>query len=413
MNLIYNTAIRFYRLAVKIVAHKNDKADKMIAGQKRTLQIIKDKISPTSQPIWIHASSLGEFEQGRPLIEMIKREYPNQKILLSFFSPSGYEVRKDYPIVDAVCYLPFDTPANARQFINAVNPSMAIFIKYEFWGNYLQTLKEKNIPTFIISAIFRHTQSFFKPYGAMFRNMLKCYTTIFVQDEESKTLLNSIGQDKVEIMGDTRFDRVTDILAASHDFPAIEEFSENHFTLIMGSSWQPDEDIVFEYFNAHPEMRIIIAPHEINEQRIDGIIAKLNQPAMRYSQLKEGEKINTNVLIIDGFGILASCYRYADVAYIGGGFGVGIHNINEAAVYSIPVIFGPNHKKFKEARDLISIEGAFEINSNREFSSIMNKFITNPDYLEKSGKAAGEYISKNLGATKRIFDKIKHQFRQI
>lgn len=406
MNPIYNLAIQSYRLAVKLATVKVKKARLMLDGQKQTFDIIARSFGADERPIWIHASSLGEFEQGRPLIEMIRRNHPGTKIILSFFSPSGYEVRKNYTEVDAVCYLPFDTPSNAKRFVKMVNPRIAIFIKYEFWGNYLQQLKRKGIPTFIISAIFRETQSFFKPWGGMFRGMLKCYTKLYLQDNHSKRLLESIGITNTEVLGDTRFDRVTDILASTSDFPQIEKFAKSgSTTLIMGSSWQPDEDVVLPYFEAHDDMRLIIAPHEIHESRIEGLMAKLKRKAVRYSQLKPGETINADILIIDCFGILASCYRYGDIAYIGGGFGVGIHNINEAAVYGMPVIFGPNYKKFKEAHDLIALGGAFSINSSNQFSSLMDK-LTDKAYLQKTGNIAGEYIKSNLGATKAIYQEL-------
>lgn len=406
MNLLYNTAISAYRLGVKIVAHRNEKAQKMLTGQAETFDIIQNHIKPTDKYIWIHASSLGEFEQGRPLIEMIKRNNPTQKILLTFFSPSGYEVRKNYSKVDVICYLPFDLPKNVNRFLDIVKPEIAIFIKYEFWGNYLQGLHERGIPAYIISAIFRPTQSFFKPYGATFRNMLKCYTTIFVQDEESQQLLSTIGITNVKIMGDTRFDRVTDILAGCKPFPTVKEFVKDSFTLIVGSSWQPDEDIYIPYFNSHPEIKLIIAPHELSPARIKEITSRITRPVQLYSTANEETIANAECLIIDCYGILSSCYRYAKVAYIGGGFGVGIHNINEAAVYGIPVVFGPNYRKFKEAHDLIANGGAFTIASSQEFSSLMDNLTANPTYCATHGTIAGQYIEKNLGATIGIYNDI-------
>lgn len=407
MNFIYNIAISAYKLGVNVVAHRNVKAKKMLAGQSQTLKVIQEKINPKEKYIWIHASSLGEFEQGRPFIELVKRNNPSQKIILTFFSPSGYEVRKDYPNADIICYLPFDLPGNVTRFLDLVKPCMAVFIKYEFWGNYLEQLQKRNIPTYLISAIFRPTQLFFKPYGGMFRNMLKCYTAIFVQDEKSSELLSSIGIHNMKIMGDTRFDRVTDILSICKKLPVVDSFSrQSPFTLIAGSSWQADEDIFIPFFNSHPEIKLIIAPHELSEERLNNIKSRLARPFILYSQADEASVKNADCLILDCFGILSSSYRYADVAYIGGGFGIGIHNINEAAVYGIPVIFGPNHGKFKEAHDLIASGGGFSIDNSEDFSKLMTSFITDKDYLETHGKVAADYIKNNIGATKRIYNYI-------
>lgn len=403
MNPLYNLAIRLYKNGVKLASLKMEKARLMIEGQQHTFDIIAEKLDKGDKPIWIHASSLGEFEQGRPLIEMIKRNFPNEKILLTFFSPSGYEVRKNYNGADAVCYLPFDTPENARRFVSTVQPRMAIFVKYEFWGNYLSQLKSAGVPTYIISAIFRPGQIFFKSWGGMFRKMLGCFDTLFIQDDESKRLLEGIGVNNTVVAGDTRFDRVTDIMASTSDFPAVKEFAEKQFTLIMGSSWEPDEEIVYEHFNRHPEMKLIVAPHVISEEHIKSILSRSERKAVRYSTLKPGDKIDGDILIIDCFGILSSCYRYANAAYIGGGFGVGIHNINEAAVYGIPVVFGPNYSKFKEARDLIAQGGAFSISDKGSYASLADRFLTDRSYLAEAGATAARYIKSNLGATTKIY----------
>lgn len=406
MNFVYNTAIRLYSFGAKVFALKDKKANLMISGQKKTMEILRNEIDPNDKYVWIHVSSLGEFEQGRPLIEMIKRENPNQKILLTFFSPSGYEVCKNYQLADTICYLPFDTPSKVKKFLDAVNIDKAIFVKYEFWGNYLSQLKKRGIPTYIISAIFRPTQMFFKPYGGMFRKMLNCYNTIFVQDQESQDLLASIGVTNVEICGDTRFDRVTDILENKVDLPIVETFTRSQYTLFVGSSWQPDEDFIIPFFNSHPEMKMVIAPHEISEERINGILAKIKRPVALYTKSTLESAADADCLIIDCFGILSKSYRFATVVYVGGGFGVGIHNINEAAVYGVPVIFGPKYHKFKEARDLIKLEGAFCVNNAKEYSEIMDKLISDGNFLAKHGEIAGEYIKKHLGATKKIFAKI-------
>jgi 3-deoxy-D-manno-octulosonic-acid transferase len=407
MNPIYNLGIAAYQMAVRMVAKRNPKAAKMVVGQARTFSVLERRIDQsTGGYIWIHASSLGEFEQGRPLIEMIKREHPQQKILLTFFSPSGYEVRRNYKGADVVCYLPFDLPHNVKKFLDIVKPQMAIFIKYEFWGNYLNELKHRGIRTYIISAIFRKSQLFFKPWGLMFRRMLKCYTTLYVQDEQSRALLESIKITNVKITGDTRFDRVTDILAGCTPLPIVEKFTSGMPTLIIGSSWQPDEDIIIPYFNEHPEFKLIIAPHEFSHERLDAIMGRLNRPVTLYTQTNENAVAKSDCLILDCFGILSSAYRYAQIAYIGGGFGAGIHNLNEAAVYGIPVIFGPNYNKFKEAHDLIACQGGFSIMGEEDFARLMARFDKEPDFLAKSGKIAGDYIKSNLGATEKIFKEI-------
>lgn len=400
----YNLGIKAYRLGVRLAAIRNKKARLMLEGQKRTFLQLQQKLTPGSRYIWIHASSLGEFEQGRPLIERIKKETPDAHIVLSFFSPSGYEVRKGYDKVDAVCYLPFDVPSEVKRFIDLLNPSMAIFVKYEFWGNYLSELHRRGIPTYIISAIFRDTQIFFRPWGGMFRGMLKCFTRIFVQNEESRQLLKTINIDNVEVAGDTRFDRVADVRAAAKEFPVIAAFSAgSEFTLVMGSSWQPDEDIVIPYFNSHPGMKLIIAPHEFDASRLHTLKNKVHRKAGLYSETSAESAKGLDCLIIDCFGILSSLYRYGQMAYVGGGFGAGIHNINEAAVYGIPVVFGPKFGKFAEARDLIAIGGGHCIHDEHEFAELMNKMLSNKAALENSGNIAGNYISTHTGATDRIY----------
>lgn len=406
MNALYNLGISLYSLAVKVAALRNRKARLMADGQAQTFARLAAEIDSTASYIWIHVSSLGEFEQGRPLIEMIKRHNPDRKILLTFFSSSGYETCKNYPLADVICYLPFDRRANARRLLDAVKVEKAIFVKYEFWGNYLEELRRRDIPTYIISAIFRPTQAFFKPWGGMFRKMLNCYTRLFVQDEESRVLLEGIGVTNVDVYGDTRFDRVTDILDNHVDLPIIESFSRGSFTLFVGSSWEPDEEFLIPYFNSHPELKMVLAPHELGKDRIEGIIQKLKRPYALYTKASPEEAADVDCLIIDCFGILSKSYRFATVAYVGGGFGVGIHNINEAAVYGIPVVFGPKYQKFKEARDLIALEGAFTVANGNEYAEILNRMLSDGDYLKRHGEIAGRYIKDNLGATQRIFDKI-------
>ena len=403
---MYNFFIFLYNIGVWIATFFSKKVSTMWKGEHDTFRILEEKVDPNGKYIWFHAASLGEFEQGRPIMEKIKREHPEYKILLTFFSPSGYEVRKDYPLADVVCYLPMDKPSLVRRFLDAVKIEKAFFVKYEFWGNYLSELKRRGIPTYIISAIFRPTQAFFKWYGATFRRMLGCYDMLFVQDEESRALLAGIGVDNVVVAGDTRFDRVTDILEDHTDLPVVESFSRGAFTLFVGSSWQPDEDFIIPYFNKHPEMKMVLAPHEISEDRISGILTGLKRPAVCYTKTTPEEAAEADCLIIDCYGILSKSYRFATVAYVGGGFGVGIHNINEAAVYGIPVVFGPKYGKFKEARDLIALEGAFTVSGGDEYALVMNRLLSDGEYLKKHGEIAGGYIRDNLGATRRIYDAI-------
>lgn len=404
MTPFYDFAIHLYSLGVKIASLRHEKARKIIDGQAVTMQRLKKELSPEGGYIWIHAASLGEFEQGRPLIEMIRRNHPDAKILLTFFSPSGYEVRHNFPLVDAVVYLPFDTKKNVRQFLDTVKPRMAIFVKYEFWGNYLTELKLRGIPTYIISAIFRKSQPFFKPWGGEFRKMLTYFTHIYVQDEGSRELLAGIGIKNVTVAGDTRFDRVTDIMESCVEIPQAAALTRDaSLTIVAGSTWPPDESYLLPCFNAHPGMKLIIAPHEVNEERIVAIESQLNRPSCRLSTATPEEAAKCDCIIVDCYGKLSSAYRYGNIAYIGGGFGVGIHNLNEAAVYDIPVIFGPHYHKFKEARDLIKCKGGFSFSNKEEFDAIIEPIVNDKKLREQYGKNAGNYIKENLGATRIIY----------
>lgn len=420
MNPLYNTGIGLYGMAAKIASWRSVKVRKMIRGQHRTLATLKRRLGSRPGCIWFHASSLGEFEQGRPMIERLRREHPDRPILLSFFSPSGFEVRKNYPNVDAVVYLPFDTPKRVKKFLDAARPSMAIFIKYEFWGNYLQELRRRGIPTYIISSIFRPGQRFFRPGGGMFRRMLRCFDRLYVQDERSRRLLKVIGVENVTVAGDTRFDRVTDVMRTTVDIPGFPAFG-NGFRLkfIAGSSWEADEDIYVPWLNSHPDVAFIIAPHEFNETRLEALRNRFCRQVMLLSEwVSEIKRHNTpggelpphlksvSGIIIDSFGKLSSLYRYADIAYIGGGFGAGIHNLNEAAVYGIPVIFGPNHAKFKEASDLIDCGGGFSIGSVGEFFETIDTLTSSEDSLKHAGNSAAQYIRSNLGATDLIYNEL-------
>ena len=405
--MIYNLGIHIYQLGIRLAGLFSDKPAKMVKGHREAYDLLKNKIDRNARYIWFHAASLGEFEQGRPLIERIRQEYPQYKILQTFFSPSGYEVRKNYEGADIVCYLPMDTPGNAKKFINLVNPCMVFFVKYEFWKNYLNTLYNKGVPVYSVSSIFRPNQIFFRWYGKGYQQVLKTFEHLFVQNEESKKLLANIGVMNTTVVGDTRFDRVLDICAAAKQLPLVQKFKGDALTFVAGSSWGPDEDIFIKYFNAHPEMKLIIAPHVVNDSHMKEIVSKLQRPCIRYTQATEENVQQADCLIIDCYGLLSSIYRYGEISYIGGGFGVGIHNVLEAAVYGIPVIFGPNNKKFREAQHLLANKGGFEVNGYEDFEVLMDKFLTDEAYLQASGQAAGDYVKNNSGAMEKIMDYVK------
>ena len=409
MKLIYNFGIYCYKQLVALAGMRNAKARKLTQGQKGIFDYLSQHADPQGGYLWIHASSLGEFEQGRPLIEAIRKARPDTRILLTFFSPSGYEVRKNYPGADLVCYLPFDLPGNVKRFLDLTRPTQAIFIKYEFWANYLNELKRRNIPTYSISAIFRPNQVFFRFYGGYFRRILRNFTHLYIQNEQSRQLLAGIGITNVSVVGDTRFDRVSDIRLSAKDLPVIEAFAQGKKVLVVGSSWPKDEDIFIDYFNRHPELHLIIAPHEIHESHITEILGKLKRPTVRYTQTDEAEAATADCLIVDCFGLLSSIYQYGQMAYIGGGFGVGIHNVPEAAVYGIPVVFGPNYRKFQEAKDLIADQGAFSISTPDEFEKLMQHFENGEEYRRQCGENAATYIYTHTGATKTILTGIAQE----
>lgn len=405
--MIYNLVIYIYLFGVKLAALFSSKPAKMVKGHREVFDILRDKIDRNARYIWFHAASLGEFEQGRPLIERIRKEHPEYRILQTFFSPSGYEVRKNYQGADIVCYLPFDTPRNVRRFIEMVNPCMVFFIKYEFWQNYLNTLYKKGIPVYSVSSIFRPNQIFSRWYGKDYRKVLKTFSHLFVQNEVSEKMLASIGVTDVTIVGDTRFDRVLDICTVAKDLPLVKAFKGNSKTFVAGSSWGPDEDIFIRYFNEHPEMKLVIAPHVVSDSHLKEIMEKVKRPCVRYTEATEENVSKADCLIIDCYGLLSSIYRYGEISYIGGGFGVGIHNVLEAAVYGIPVIFGPNNKKFREAQHLLEKKGGFEINDYEEFKRLMDRFLTDNSYLQQAGNAAGDYVKNNSGALEKIMKAIR------
>ena len=410
---MYSFAIHLYAFTVALISPFHRKARMMRLGQWKTNGILREKIDQKAKYIWVHASSLGEFEQGRPLIEKIKAQYPDYKILLTFFSPSGFEVRKNYDGADVICYLPFDTPYRVKKFLNLARPEMAVFIKYEFWSNYLHELKRRDIPVYIISSIFRPDQVFFKWYGKNYSKVLHCFNHLFVQDEHSAGLLKTLGVENVTVCGDTRFDRVIDVRNQAREIPTVSRFvaqtSGKSYTLVAGSSWPQDEEIFIPYFNQHPELKLIIAPHEIHQEHLLYIESLLKRPSVRLSDVMNDPKLLTgkDCLIIDSFGMLSSIYRYGDIAYIGGGFGRGIHNTLEAAVYGMPVLFGPKYRKFKEASDLITSGGGFSVNSAQEFTDKMNVLLTDEVALKTAGKAAGDFVNTKAGVTDAILAALK------
>lgn len=411
MTLLYNITMLIYQSFIWLASKfNNKKAELFLTGRKDVFALLEQKRLPGERYIWFHAASLGEFEQGRPLIESLKVSHPEYKIILTFFSPSGYEVRKNYSGADIICYLPLDLSWNAKRFLDIVQPDYAIFIKYEFWMNFLLELKKRAIKTYIVSAIFRESQLFFKWYGGYYRNLLKSFNHLFVQNDESVRLLHSIGFDNVTKVGDTRFDRVADIASNAKELPIVQLFKSDKKVLVAGSSWPNDEEILLSYFNQNKDIKLIIAPHEIHEEHLQSIISKLQRPYVRYTQATTENVSDADCLIIDCFGLLSSVYRYGEVAYIGGGFGVGIHNILEAAVYGIPVIFGPNYKKFQEAVDLIELGGAFSISDYTGFSRLMSDLLVDNSSLYASSAAiSNDYSQRNRGATIKVLDIILKQ----
>ena len=406
--MIYNLIIYLYLLGVAVYSRFNEKVRKMWRGERDAFRVLREKVDPSAQYVWFHAASLGEFEQGRPLMEQLRRDHPEYKILLTFFSPSGYEVRKNYEGADIICYLPLDTITNARRFLRTIRPVMAFFIKYEFWYNYLHILKHRGVPVYSVSSIFRPDQVFFKWYGRQYGRVLHCFTHFFVQNEISKELLAKIGITDVSVVGDTRFDRVLQIKEAAKQLPIVEEFVSNNEVgvFVAGSSWPPDEEIFIKYFNQHPKWKLIIAPHVIGEDHLRQIEKLLEgRKVLRYTSAAEKMVNDYDVLIINCFGLLSSIYRYGDVAYVGGGFGVGIHNLLEAAVWDVPVFFGPNNQKFQEAQGLKK-SGGFEISNYEDFARQMDRFAADAEELRAQGKKAGSFVESLSGATAKVLASI-------
>ncbi|WP_278587583.1 3-deoxy-D-manno-octulosonic acid transferase [Segatella oris] len=405
---MYNIVIYLYLIGVAIASLFNKKVKKMWAGERQAVKVLKEKVDPEARYIWFHAASLGEFEQGRPLIEHLRETHPEYKILLTFFSPSGYEVRKNYEGADIICYLPLDTIRNARRFLRAVKPVMAFFIKYEFWYNYLHILQHRGVPTYSVSSIFRPDQIFFQWYGRQYGRVLKCFTHFFVQNMESKALLAKLGITDVDVVGDTRFDRVLQIKEASKQLPIVEQFTAHaQKVFVAGSSWLPDEEIFIKYFDIHKDWKLIIAPHVISDEHLSQIFELLKgRRVVRYTEATEDNVKDAEVLIIDCFGLLSSIYHYGTVSYVGGGFGVGIHNVLEAAVWDIPVVFGPNNKHFQEAQGLMLVQGGFEIKDYQSFRDLMMRFETDAFFLQNAGENAGAFVKSRAGATAKVMENV-------
>jgi len=403
MIFFYNLIIHTYNLLLRIASLFNPKAKQWIIGRKHIFDEIKSKISRQKPIIWFHCASLGEFEQGRPVIEACREKFPGHQILLTFFSPSGFEIRKNYPGADFIFYLPIDTSVNAKRFVKIVKPEIAIFVKYEFWFNYLRQLKKENIPVIVVSAIFRPGQRFFKWWGTWQLKILKTITRFFVQDEASAELLRHVGIDQVTIGGDTRFDRVYQVASQKKPFPLVKTFAADSKIILAGSTWPADEDILIEFIRKKPVgVKFIFAPHEVHEERLKTLINKLPETVTRFSNADDTNISIYQILIIDNIGFLSHLYQYADIAYIGGGFGVGIHNILEAATFGNPIVFGPNYQKFREARELIEIGGAFTISCSNAFLVLIDSLLKNESLRQKCSDISKDYVETKRGATGHI-----------
>jgi len=407
MKFLYNLIVFKVSILLRIVALFNNKIKLFVDGRKEVFKQIE--VLRNQNTIWFHAASLGEFEQARPIIEEVKNNYKNYKILVTFFSPSGYEIRKNYNLADVICYLPLDSKSNAKKFVEIVNPKMAIFVKYEFWPNFLKELKNKNSTTILISGILREKQVFFKWYGQFMRNALNSFDHFFVQDKNSKKLLESINFKNVTIAGDTRFDRVSRILTQDNSIDFIDEFKENKYTIVAGSSWIQDEELIVDYINNHAskEEKFIIAPHNIKTDAILELQNSIEKATILYSKKENKDLTNYQVFIIDTIGILTKIYAAADIAYVGGGLKTGLHNILEPATFGIPVVIGNKYDKFKEAVDLVAANGCISISNQQEFTEVLLKLKTDPDFRKESGAINSNYIQENLGATKKIMNYLK------
>lgn len=411
MLILYNLIVQIATFLLKIVALFSPKIKLFTEGRKPVFEILSAKIKATDKTIWFHAASLGEYEQGLPVIEKIKEKYPKHKIVISFFSPSGYEVRKNNLVADATVYLPLDTKKNASKFISLVHPEMVFFIKYEYWPNYLNVLRKLNIPTYLISGIFRENQMFFKWYGGFYRKALESFTYFFVQNESSKKLLLELGKTNIAVSGDTRFDRVMAILDKDNTLDFIETFKNNSLTIVVGSSWPKDENLLVKYINTSSEnVKFIIAPHNIKSEQIQELKHSISKKVVLFSEKENKNLIDFDVFIIDTIGILTKIYSYADIAYVGGGFGnPGVHNLLEPATFGIPIVIGPNYSHFAEATALVNIGGCISITNQTELNNAFTKLIVNNNLREEKGSICSSFVQKNKGATSIILNQITNK----
>ncbi len=413
MLFLYNLIVVFTSQVVKLLAIFSPKMKLFVDGRKEVFTILQNKIAATDKTIWFHAASLGEYEQGLPVIEKIKIKYPNHKIVVTFFSPSGYEVRKNNTVADATVYLPLDTKSNAKKFIQAIHPELVFFIKYEYWPNYLNELQKLNIKTYLISGIFRENQAFFKGYGGFYRNALKTFDYFFVQNESSKKLLQSIGFNNVKISGDTRFDRVVSILERDNSLDFIEQFRDSStalgktITVVIGSSWPKDENLLVNYINNAPDnVKFILAPHNIKSEQIQELKNSITKKTILFSEKENQNLSEFQIFIIDTIGILTKIYSYADIAYVGGGFGTaGLHNILEPATFGVPIIIGPNYSNFAEAIALVHQEGCVSVSNSNELYETFDNLISNEDIRHEKGHICATFVQMNKGATEVV---LKH-----
>ena len=411
MLFLYNLVVLLAAQLLKIVALFSPKMKLFVDGRKSVFQTLTDKIQTTDRTIWFHAASLGEYEQGLPVIEAIKQEFPNHKIVVTFFSPSGYEVRKNNTVADVTVYLPLDSISNAKQFIKLVHPEMAFFIKYEYWPNYLNELKNQNIKTYLISGILRKNQAFFKWYGGFYRNALKTFDYFFVQNESSKKLLQSIGFNNVKVSGDTRFDRVVSILERDNALDFIEQFKDNITTIVIGSSWPKDESLLVNYINqSSDDVKFIIAPHNIKQEQIANLKNQIQKKTILFSEKDNVDLSNSEVFLIDTIGILTKIYSYADIAYVGGGFGnPGVHNILEPATFGVPVVIGSNYSHFAEATALVNMEGCISIENQTQLNEAFDLLLHNEDERLEKGHVCSTFVQMNKGATQTIMNHILNE----
>lgn len=410
MFFIYNTIVIIAAQLIKLIAVFNPKMRLFVDGRKTVLETLISKIKPTDQTIWFHAASLGEYEQGIPVIEKVKAKYPNHKIVVSFFSPSGYEVRKNNSLADVTVYLPLDTQFNARKWTEVVHPTMVFFIKYEYWPNYLNELKKNQIPTYLISGIFRKDQLFFKGYGGFYRNALKNFTYFFVQNEASQNLLRSIGFNNVKISGDTRFDRVSEILNRNNSLDFVTQFKKDSQIVVIGSSWPKDEIQLVDFINdTTTNVKFIIAPHNIKKEQIEQLRNSISRKVVLFSEIENKDLANYDVLLIDTIGLLTKIYSYADMAYVGGGFGTaGLHNILEPATFGIPTIIGPNYAKFSEAVALVNMGGCISVKNKKEVHEVLSLLIQNEDERFEKGHICSTFVQMNKGATEVIMNHLQN-----